>query len=79
MALALRPVQNLSFFLSFFLNGAKCPAFRSCRQRCAVQLAAACGAIPHLDSLSHVFIMHCPVVQPAVVWLQDLWARLVPG
>jgi hypothetical protein len=26
--------------------------------------------------------MHCPVVQlvqPAVVWLQDLWARLVPG
>jgi hypothetical protein len=30
------------------------------------------------SGLSHVF-MHCPVVQPAVVWLQDLWARLVPG
>jgi hypothetical protein len=40
--------------------------------------AAACGDIPHLESLSHVF-MHCPVVQLAVVWLQDLWARLVPG
>jgi hypothetical protein len=23
--------------------------------------------------------MHCPVVQLAVVWLQDLWARLVPA
>ncbi len=23
--------------------------------------------------------VHCPVVKPAVVWLQDLWARLVPG
>jgi hypothetical protein len=40
--------------------------------------AAACSDIPQLESLSHVF-MHCPVVQPAVVWLQDLWARLVPG
>ncbi len=40
--------------------------------------AAACSDIPQLESLSHMF-MHCPVVQPAVVWLQDLWARLVPG
>jgi hypothetical protein len=42
--------------------------------------AAACGDsdTPHLESLYHVF-KHCPVVQPAVVWLQDLWARLVPG
>ncbi len=39
--------------------------------------AAACGDTPHLESLSHVF-MHCLVVQPAVVWLQDLWP-LVPG
>jgi hypothetical protein len=38
----------------------------------------ACSDVPQLESLSHVF-MHCPVVQPAVVWLQDLWARLVPG
>ncbi len=41
--------------------------------------AAACGDVPHLESLSHVFMLHCPVVQPAVVWPQDLWARLVPG
>ncbi len=39
---------------------------------------AACGDIPQLESLSHVFV-HCPVVKPAVVWLHDLWARLVPG
>jgi hypothetical protein len=26
-----------------------------------------------------IVFMHCPVVQPAVVWLQHLWARLVPG
>jgi hypothetical protein len=31
-----------------------------------------------LESLSHVFL-HCPVVQPAVAWLQALWGRMVEG
>jgi hypothetical protein len=47
-------------------------------QRCVVPLPHVSSDIPQLESLSHVF-MHCPVVQPAVVWLQYLWARLVPG
>ncbi len=31
-----------------------------------------------LESLSHVFL-HCPVVHPAVAWLQALWGRVVEG
>jgi len=40
--------------------------------------AAACAAVPQLETLSHVF-MHCPVVRPALEWLRQLWSRLVPG
>jgi hypothetical protein len=47
-------------------------------QRCAVQLLPVVTSLIWRACPTHVF-MHCPVVQPAVVWLQDLWARLVPG
>ena len=50
--------------------------------------AVYCSALPccgaealegeQLETLSHAF-MHCPVVRPAVSWLQGLWARVVAG
>jgi hypothetical protein len=33
--------------------------------------------VPYLADLSHVFL-HCAAVRPAVNWLLDLWARIVP-
>ncbi len=42
-------------------------------QRCAVPLPHVVTSLSWRACMSHVF-MHCPVVQPAVVWLQDLWA-----
>ncbi len=50
---------------------------RCAARLCSVQVRA-CSGDGQLESLSHVFL-HCPVVQPAVAWLQALWGRVVEG
>ncbi len=42
----------------------------------AVQCAGEGLGDGQLESLPHIFL-HCPVVQPAVAWLQALWGRVV--
>ena len=50
------------------------PAAQACQQA----QCSAPGCQQQLQTYTHLFL-ECPVIQPAVEWLQRLWGRLEPG